>query len=241
MTYRLDVFEGPLDLLLYLINKNKVNICDIPISTILDQYMEYLDRLKDFDIEVASEFVEMASQLIYIKSHMLLPSENEDEEDPRAQLIGALVEYQVFKKIGELLKERSESGFNTFIKEPEPIAKEREYLSPHTVGELLNAVSVLLERKTRFLPPPAAAFDGLVGREPVPVSTKISLIIRRLLSENGFTLRSLYNSIRTRSDAIATFLAVLELCKDNRITLEERGDTYYLKIHDGEIDGEKRD
>ena len=241
ITYKLDAFEGPLDLLLFLINKNKLNIYDIPIALILDQYLEYLEKLRGFNIEIASEFIEMASQLVYIKSRMLLPLYQEEEEDPRAELVGALLEYQVFKQIGELLKQRSETGFNTFVKEPEPLPTKREYLSVHNVDQLLGAISAMLEQKARNLPPPATAFDGIVGREPVPVSSKIALIIDRLLDKSGFTIRSLYDTIKTKSDAVATFLAILELCKDNRIAVEESGDTYYIRIHDGEPDGKNRD
>ena len=228
ITYKLDAFEGPLDLLLFLINKNEVSIYDIPIALILDQYMAYLGDLEGFNIETASEFVEMASQLVYIKSRMLVPKYEEDEPDPRTELVSALLEYQVFKQIGQVLRERSEAGFNTFVKQPEPLASQREYLSVHNVDQLLGAISMMLEHKARNLPPPAGAFEGLIGREPVSVSSKISLIIERLISGGPFTLRSLYVTIKTRSDAVALFLAILELCKDNRIVLEQKEGTFLI-------------
>ena len=111
VTFHLEVFDGPLDLLLHLLSKNKVEIKDIPIASILDQYLEYIRQMKEFDLEVASEFITMAAQLMYIKSKMLLPVyEDENQEDPRASLVEALLEYQRIKEAGSVLSLRAQIG-----------------------------------------------------------------------------------------------------------------------------------
>ena len=111
VTFHLEVFDGPLDLLLHLLSKNKVEIKDIPIASILDQYLEYIRQMKEFDLEVASEFITMAAQLMFIKSKMLLPVyEDENEEDPRASLVEALLEYQRIKEAGSVLSLRAQIG-----------------------------------------------------------------------------------------------------------------------------------
>ena len=124
MTFHLPVFDGPLDLLLHLIAKNKLNIYDIPISDILEQYLSYIGRMREFDMEVAAEFVSMAAQLMVIKSKMLLPVyEDEGQEDPRAELVEALLEYQRFKEMGGYLGTRAELGRGLFVKRPETLEK----------------------------------------------------------------------------------------------------------------------
>ena len=117
VTFHLEVFDGPLDLLLHLLSKNKVEIKDIPIAAILDQYLEYIRRMQEFDMEVASEFITMAAQLMYIKSKMLLPVyEDTAEEDPRAGLVEALLEYQRIKEAGSVLSLRAQIGRDIFVK-----------------------------------------------------------------------------------------------------------------------------
>ena len=122
VTFHLEVFDGPLDLLLHLLSKNKVEIKDIPIAAILDQYLEYIRRMQEFDMEVASEFITMAAQLMYIKSKMLLPVyEDTAEEDPRAGLVEALLEYQRIKEAGSVLSLRAQIGRDIFVKGQEPL------------------------------------------------------------------------------------------------------------------------
>ena len=124
VTFHLEVFDGPLDLLLHLLSKNKVEIKDIPIASILDQYLEYIRQMKEFDLEVASEFITMAAQLMYIKSKMLLPVyEDENQEDPRAALVEALMEYQRIKEAGSVLSLRAQIGRDLFVKGQEQLEK----------------------------------------------------------------------------------------------------------------------
>ena len=115
-TFKLEVFDGPLDLLLFLIAKNKVSIYDIPIALILEQYMEYIEDLKKMDLEVSSEFIEMAANLMYIKSKMLLPKPPEDEEDPREQLALALAEYKRYKTVIEPMREMNKKAGITYTR-----------------------------------------------------------------------------------------------------------------------------
>jgi segregation and condensation protein A len=126
VTFHLEVFDGPLDLLLHLLSKNKVEIKDIPIAVILEQYLEYIRQMQEFDLEVASEFITMAAQLMYIKSKMLLPVyEDDNEEDPRAGLVEALLEYQRIKEAGSALSLRAQIGRDIFVKGQEQLEKEK--------------------------------------------------------------------------------------------------------------------
>ena len=130
VTFHLEAFDGPLDLLLHLLSKNKVDIRDIPIAQILDQYLEYIQLMQEFDLEVASEFITMAAQLMYIKSKMLLPVyDDEPEEDPRAGLVEALLEYQRIKSAGTVLNSRAELGRDLFTRGQEPLEKDRRAVS----------------------------------------------------------------------------------------------------------------
>ena len=164
IAYRLESFEGPLDLLLHLISKNKVSVYDIPIAQILEQYLEHIRRMRELDMDVASEFIAMAAQLMYIKSKMLLPARQEEEAqpDPRAPLVEALLEYQRFKRAGELLQQREELGRDLYAKPPESReASQVQYA--YTAQALGRAVQNILERYDRKAPPPAGLFRGVAG------------------------------------------------------------------------------
>ena len=153
VNFHLPVFDGPLDLLLHLIAKNKINIYDIPISEILEQYVEYINRMREFDMEVAAEFVAMAAQLMVIKSKMLLPVyEDEAQDDPRAELVEALLEYQRFKEMGGYLGTRAELGRDLFVKPPEALEKEQKDYQ-YTAEVLVSAIRGILERSERRMPP----------------------------------------------------------------------------------------
>lgn len=179
MEFHLEHFEGPLDLLLHLIAKNKVSIYDIPIAEILDQYMAVLHEAEAMDLDVAGDFVAMAAQLVYIKSKMLLPRhEEEEEEDPRAGLVEMLLEYQRIKETASFFREKGEVGRDIFVKPPEQLGDvPREY--HHAVADLIRAANNMLRRAQRRVPPPASAFSGIVGREPVPVEGRITAILKR--------------------------------------------------------------
>ncbi len=223
LLFKLESFEGPLDLLLHLISKNKVSIYDIPIVEITDQYLEAIAGIEDADIDNASEFIVLASQLLYIKSRMLLPKNEaeEEEEDPREELAKRLLEYQQYKEASkELRKTEFWSRYMVFkeaedIKFPVP-----EYDIHHEVTELFDAFQAILERKTRQKPPEKRAFAGIVGREKVSVSDMVNKVIGLVKSAKRLKFASIFKAEDSKPEMIATFLAILEMIKLNRITAE---------------------
>ena len=223
VTFHLQVFDGPLDLLLHLLSKNKVEIKDIPIASILDQYLEYIRQMKEFDLEVASEFITMAAQLMYIKSKMLLPVyEDENQEDPRASLVEALLEYQRIKEAGSVLSLRAQIGRDLFVKGQEQLEKEKSaFVGSYSYEVLTRALEDILQRAQRKLPPPVTAFQGIVGRETVPVDDKIGEIVRLFVKNTKLSFEQLVLSAKSRSEIVAIFLAVLELSKTRKIMIEE--------------------
>ena len=230
MDFHLDNFDGPLDLLLHLIAKNKVSIYDIPIAEILDQYMEVLHAAEAMDLDIAGDFVAMAAQLVYIKSKMLLPRhEEEEEEDPRAMLVEMLLEYQRLKEVTSFFREKSAVGQDIFVKPPENLGESpREYR--HSVSDLVRAANNMLRKAQRRVPPPASAFTGIVGREPVPVEGRITSILRRFIRAVRVPFLRLFDDAKSRSEIVATFLAVLELSKTHRIHLDGDGEDMELML-----------
>ena len=235
VTFHLESFDGPLDLLLSLISKNKVSIFDIPIAEILDQYMEYLDKMKSFDMEIASSFVTMAAQLTYIKSKMLLPKNDEQiEEDPRASLVEALLEYQKIKLAGEALSDMGETGLDIFTRERESLEKEKRFSGDAEVSALVKAAAKMFERFERKAPPPINKFAGIVGRETVSVGSKIAEIASLLAENDSVSFMSLVEKSRSRSEIVAVFLALLELIKAKKIDISEKGEDYVLTLKQAE-------
>ena len=147
ISYKLEVFEGPLDLLLSLISKNKVDIYDIPISLIFDQYMDYIDKLQELNMDVASSFIVMASELMLIKSRMLLPKpKNEEEEDPRDDLVTLLLMYQQAKKCAQELSERWDTYSGRYIKETDEVLVDKNFVSDQDTAYLVKALEKLVLR-----------------------------------------------------------------------------------------------
>lgn len=231
VTFHLEQFEGPLDLLLNLIQKNKVNIYDIPISLVLEQYMDYIQTMREFDLEVAAEFITMAAQLMLIKSKMLLPVYEEDApDDPRAGLVEALLEYQRFKQVGGYLSTRSELGRDLFVKPQERLEKNKATVYAYDSSVLARAIREILERSERKLPPPVGAFSGIVGREPVPVADKIAALVRMFTRQRAVDFEQAVLECKDRSEIIALFLAVLELSKTRKICIEDQDGGYKLTL-----------
>jgi len=218
-------FVGPLDLILHLLSKNKMEIKDIQISLILDQYLEWMDKRKELDLEVASEFIAMASHLVFIKTRMLLSIHDEEALSEMEQLIATLEahqrneNYMKIKAVVPNLDDRYRYGRDYLTKVPEPLQPDRVYNYVHDKEDLHKVMLAVLSRTDHKLPPPVAAFQGIVGREPYPVADKAGEIIRRLLQFGITRFRALFKGNRSRSEVVATFLAVLELCKANRIRL----------------------
>lgn len=218
-------FDGPLDLILHLLSKNKIEIRDIQISLLLDQYLEWMEKREELNLEVASEFVTMAAHLVYIKTRMLLSIDDEEAMSEMEMLMAALEEHkhhESYLKIKEVtgpLARRYEYGRDYITKVPEAIQADRTYRYVHDKGDLLAAMNSVLERTDNKLPPAARAFEGIVGREPYPVSDKAKAIIERLVQFGVTRFRALFRQSRSRSEVVATFLAILELCKASRVHL----------------------
>ena len=230
ISYKLPDFEGPLDLLLYLISKNKLNIYDIQISELLDQYLEHIHAMKEQDMDVASEFLEMAARLVYIKSVSLLPK-HEEEEELKRELTGQLLEYQECKRVAAQMAEQM--SFDTFVREPAEIDFDMTYRREHSLKELLNAYLNAVGRGRRKLPPPAEAFSGIVSRRIVSVTSRIIHVLRSLWKSKVLTYDSLFENSGEKSELVATFLAVLELVKGKRVRIEDAGQTLQVKLVDG--------
>ena len=223
ITYHLEQFDGPLDLLLALIAKNKVNIADIPISLICDQYMEYLSAAQALDMEIASEFLVMASELMLIKSRMLLPRLEEEEEDPRAALADALLQYQRAKAAAVKLNERFALYGGRMTKDTDEITIDRSFVADHDVELLRRALRHILAQ-TKVQPRDISpTFTPLIARPIVPVEAKIIGILNHMQAKGASTLGELLAGSESRSDLIAAFLGVLELIKVRRLLIDLNG------------------
>ncbi len=236
-------FTGPLDVILLLLSKNKIEIRDIQISVILEQYLAYLDEMKRMDLEIASEFITMASQLVLIKTKMLLSEAERQEGLSEMELLIQSLEQRQRQEILEKLKspaswleKRNDIGRNTFVKNPEPLRKDNTYRYQHDKDDLRRALFDLQERSKVKLPAPVTAFNGIVGKEPYPVERKSAEILKRLISGGIDKLKSLFRGNKSRSEVVATFLSVLELCKIHSISVnQDENNEYrvsYLKMPD---------
>ena len=219
LSFRLDGFEGPLDLLLHLISKNKFDIKDIKVADICDQYLFYLEQMKELDLEIAGEFLEMASRLLYLKSKMLLPSyRNEDEEDEDvADLVRMLEEYKRYKELTGTLKDQYETFSKLLTRDSEPIEILAKYEIASNKNDLLAALEKLAARVPKGILVRFDSFRGIVGKEPYPVTEKISDILVSFQKKTKLLFHSLFQGIHSRSEVVAVFLAVLELIKTDRV------------------------
>ncbi len=227
----LEDFDGPLDVILLLLSKNKIEIQDISISSILDQYLAYLEEMKRMDMEIASEFIAMASHLMLIKTKMLLSAAEQEEALSEMELLIRSLEerqrkdaYEQIKKGVTFLAGRNEIGLNLFTKGQEPLQRDSTYRYRHDPSDLLRAMAAMAERSERALPPPTSNFKGIVGREPYPVTKKSAEILKRLLSRGVSKFLGLFRGNRSRSEIVATFLAILELCRLKSVALDGGGD-----------------
>ncbi|WP_141266242.1 ScpA family protein [Thermodesulfovibrio sp. Kuro-1] len=200
----LPVFEGPLDLLLHLIKQNKIDIYDIPIALITKQYLEYLELMKELDLEIASEFLVMAATLIYIKSKMLLPKQEqpEEEEDPRKELVEQLIEYEKIKEASQLLKERYKIWSKAFSRNT---SKEQElFLEELSIFDLFQALRKILDK-----PQPKI----YIPKETIKIEEKIEQILNILKFKKSITFQELFSPDCSKLEIIVTFLALLELLR----------------------------
>ena len=222
LTYRLEAFEGPLDLLLTLIQKNKVEISDIPISLICDQYMAYITEAERLDMDLASEFIVMASELMLIKSKMLLPKAEPEEEDPRAGLAEALLKYQQAKAAAALLGKAYPTFSGRMVKDTDEISVDKTFVAEQNVEDLCTAArrvmdyNAIAERAKSKEP-----FTPMISKPIVPVEIKIVEILSQLEEKKKSSLESLLMKSVSLPDMIAIFIGVLELIKVNRINIVE--------------------
>ena len=221
-------FEGPLDVIFLLLSKNKIEIQDVSITAILEQYLAYLDEMKRLDIEIASEFITMASHLMLIKTKMLLSAAEQQEAQTELDLLRqSLIDRQRKEVLDQIrqavvtLEQRNEIGRCVFTKDPEPLRRDQGYRYRHESVDLLLALDAIAERNQRQLPPPTANFMGIVGKERYPVSKKAGEVLRRLLLKGFQRVKELFKGNKSRSEIVATFLAVLDLCKTNSVQLED--------------------
>ena len=221
-------FEGPLDVIFLLLSKNKIEIEDVSITAILEQYLAYLDEMKRMDMEIASEFITMASHLMLIKTKMLLSAAEAAEAQSELDLLRqSLIDRQRKEALEQIrmaitvLEPRNDIGRCLFTKEPEPLRKDATYRYKHEPVDLLRALDEISERNQRRLPPPTVNFKGIVGKEPYPVTRKAAELIRTLVLRGIERLKNLFRGNKSRSEIVATFLAILELCKTNSVSLED--------------------
>lgn len=233
----LEVFEGPLDLLLYLIKKDEVDIYDIPIGRITTQYMEYLDLMKILNLEIAGDFIVMAATLMVIKSRLLLPDEargpveEDDEDDPRWDLVRQLVEYKKFKDVAGFLGQLEEIQENVFSREGEHVelgARPEIGMSDVSIFDLISALNQALDRV------PREELNEIFA-EQYTVSEKVDYLLELTRNGKPLTLGRLFRGMRSRHEIVCTFLAVLELIKLNR--LAARQDNHFDEIVIEQVEG----
>jgi segregation and condensation protein A len=234
MDVNLEIFEGPLDLLLHLIKKNDLEIKDIPIAQITHEYLEYLDLMKDLNLEMAGEFLVMASTLMQIKSQMLLPAPDGLEEDagpdPRTELVNKLLEYQRFKEAAGVLSAYNEKNKDIYYRRVPPPFEKEDFLLRATVLDLLAAFKVVLDQAPREV--------GLILREEITVETKIREVMDLLETQESLAFEELFSGARRRIDLIVTFLALLELIRLKQI--EAKQSKIFGKIRIFRVPAEER-
>ena len=231
LSYKLDVFEGPLDLLLNLIAKNKLNIYDIPIAELLEQYMAQIHEMQAADMDVASEFLEMAARLVHIKSVSLLPKK-EEEAALKQELTGQLLEYQQCKEAAMRLRERF--SLDGIVRAHADIPADLTYKRHHKPQELLSAyLSMLGKKKPPEPQKPEDTISKLITRRVVSVASQIVFVLRSLWKKRHVSLKELFRGKNDPSERVAAFLAVLELVKDKRLRVDGDGEDCEIKLTNG--------
>ena len=237
---KLEIFEGPLDLLLYLIKKDEIDIYDIPIARITEQYLAYLDMMQELDISVAGDFLVMASTLIYIKSKMLLPpdpkvdGEEDLGDDPRAELVERLLEYQKFKSAAQMLYSRGEIESACYTRGPLETDSSNPEIST-TLFDLLRVFREVLKRAE-------AQIEMEIARDEMTIAEKLAQIHAMLEESERINVRELFEMSRSKRELIITFLALLELVKEWKIYLiqnEPFGDIFASRRADAPLDIEE--
>lgn len=252
ISYKLEHFEGPLDLLLHLIEKNKVNIYDIPIVEITRQYLDYVNHMDKEDLNVVSSFLVMAATLIDIKSRMLLPKEEEEEEDesdPRAELVARLLEYKKFKYISQELERLEDSAGIHFYKEPTLPPEVASYEQPVDLDKLLDGLTLsklqaifqqVMKRKEDKIDRVRSSF-GTIKKEPVSLEERIGSVMSYARAHRKFSFRQILEAGADRLEVVVTFLAILELMKIGKIYLTQENIFDDMLIETLEEEGQEED
>jgi segregation and condensation protein A len=228
LSLKIEQYEGPLDLLLALIAKHKLNIFDIPISEIAEQYIEYINGMKKLNMEVTSDFIEMAAELMLIKSKLLLPKQ-EGEEDPRQPLVDALLEHQRAVQAAVFLKKQSELYYDRFTKEPDE--SDGIYFRLHAVSLLQEAFLTITERSAaKPLKTEEKLFTKIENERYYTVNEKIFSLMRKLARKEKYLFENVFDGVKSRGELIALFLAVLETVSKGRVGVIREKDRLYLTL-----------
>ena len=230
VTYRIDQFEGPLDLLLTLIQKNKVNIEDIPIALICDQYLEYIRAAQDMDMELAGEFIVMASELMLIKSKMLLPRIEPEEKDPRMDLAEQLLRYQQAKQAVAKMAPLYQYFSGRMVKDTDEITVDTSYVADQQVTDLCLAVRRIIAANESRPTAEKQVFAPMIAKPIVPVDVKIVGILHHMSKRPKPSMKDLLSDATSLPDLIAIFLGILELIKVRKILIDEDPDSY-VTVH----------
>ncbi len=233
--FKLEKFEGPLDLLLSLIAKHKLDIYDIPISQLLEQYLAYIAEMQQQDMDVASEFLEMAARLVYIKTAMLLPHHQEEAEEMKIELEGQLLEYSVCKQVAEELKSRN-CGGDIYVREAAEIELPKTFTGTADKQKLLEAYLAMAGRNKRKLPPPVSSFTQIVARRMVSIRSRITLILSKVIGSKNVPIEEIWSQNSDRYELVASFLAVLELIRHSRVTVSDDGKLISYNAAGGDTD-----
>ena len=237
ISYRLDQFEGPLDLLLDLIKKNKVSITDIPIAFICDQYVEYINEAQKMDLDVAAEFIVMASELLFIKSQMLLPHEEGTENDPRREIQDALLLYQQAKLAAGEMRNMYDEYSGRYVKGTDDIPPEKGLPLNLDTDLLMKALTAVMRRMkiAETVRNPVELVNPLIKRKVVSVEEKIEEMCELLKEHEEASLFFLLKDSESRSELVARFMGVLELIKINRIIITTV--TYIEDVAEYDVNG----
>ncbi len=223
--YKLEEFEGPIDLLLHLISKHKIDIYDIKISELLDQYLIQIELMEKNSINIASEFLEMAARLVYIKSCSLLPK-NEEAEKLKEELTGQLLEYQEYKKVAEEFFKKINLDF--ISRAPIELPVDLSYKLKHNISELMDAYISATGKNNSKVPVKIESFSKIISKRIVSIFSKVIFILRKLYKKHETDYDSFFKDMNSKSDSVATFLAILELIKVGRISVSD--DNKKLKL-----------
>ena len=229
LTFKLEDFEGPLDLLLYLVSKNKMNLYDINIMELIDQYTAVINSVQGDRMDVASEFIDMAAHLVQMKSALLLPRAPEAER-MKAELTGRLIEYSACKQVAAQLGSRARDLF-TAVRAPQPLVGAAEYTRPHRPEQLVQAWYNLMGRSLRKRKPDQERFEPLVAAPFVSVASRVANMLRGLLRGTLGRMGQLFSREESRSTNVATFLALLELVRAGRVRIETDGELQVNRRH----------